>query len=64
MMNNPYLMMSLAHDRERELVAKADQARLLSGARRAGKARKARAVRGQPAGTLASCGPTAVVQAR
>ncbi|GAA0455330.1 hypothetical protein Ade02nite_03970 [Paractinoplanes deccanensis] len=61
------LMLTLAHDRHRELIAEADRGRLLTSARLARAARKAskkQAVRGQPAGTIASCEPSAVVPAR
>jgi hypothetical protein len=64
MMNHPDLMLNLANDRRRELIAEADRAHLLSMARVARRARKTRAVRGQPAGTLASCEPSAMVPAR
>jgi hypothetical protein len=64
MMVHPYMMMELAKDRQRELIADADRAHLLSQARQARKARKSRAARGQPAGTLSTCGPSAVVPAR
>jgi len=61
------LLLALANDRHRELIAEADRERLLTiarAARRARRARKAPAVRGKPAGTLASCEPSAVVPAR
>jgi len=61
------LMLTLANERHRELIAEADRGRLLAGAREARRARKARkvsAVRGQPTGTLASCDPSAAVPAR
>lgn len=64
MMIHPDLMLDLAHDRHRELVAEADRGRLLSIARRARAARASRAARGQPAGTLTPCGPSGVVPAR
>ena len=57
------LLLVLANDRRRELIAQADRARLLSSARRARRARKAPAVRGRPTGTLASCEPSAAVPA-
>jgi hypothetical protein len=60
----PDLLLDLAKDRQRELIAEADRTRLLSIARRASRARKAPAVRGQPAGTLASCEPSVAVPAR
>jgi hypothetical protein len=58
------VMLSLASDRHRELVAEAGRERLLSLARDARKARKGRVARGRPAGTLASCEPSAVVPVR
>jgi hypothetical protein len=58
------LLLALANDHHRELIAEADQARLLAIARRARRARKARTVRGQPTGTLTSCEPSAAVPAR
>jgi len=67
---HPDLMLALANERHRELIAEADRGRLLASARltrrarRAGRAGKASAVRGQPTGTLASCEPSAVVPAR
>ncbi len=67
MLMHPDLMMALANDRRRELIAEADKAHLLAGARLARKARRARktsAVRGQPTGILASCDPSAAVPAR
>jgi hypothetical protein len=64
MLIHPDLMLTLANDRHRELIAEADRQRLLTSARRARRARKAQAVRGQPTGTLASCEPIAAVPAR
>jgi hypothetical protein len=64
MMMHPVLLMMLANSRNRELIAEADQRRLLGSARSARRARKAQAVRGQPTGTLASCDPSAAVPAR
>jgi hypothetical protein len=67
MLMHPDLVLAMAHDRHRELVAEADRERLLSVARRARRgrhARKAAPVRGQPAGTLASCEPSVAVPAR
>jgi hypothetical protein len=67
MLMNPDLMLALANDRHRELIAEADRGRLLTSARltrRARRAGKAPAVRGQPTGTLASCEPSAAVPAR
>ncbi|MBG0563725.1 hypothetical protein [Actinoplanes aureus] len=64
MLNHPDLLLDLAHDRHRELIAEADRGRLLSMARMVRRGRKARSARGRPAGTLASCEPSAVVPAR
>jgi hypothetical protein len=61
MFANPELMLHLAHDRNREMIAEADRARLLSIARLTRRGRKAR---GRPAGTLSSCETAAVVPAR
>ncbi|MGW4467071.1 hypothetical protein [Micromonospora sp. NBC_01796] len=61
---HPDTLLVLANDRRRELIAEADRGRLLTSARRVRRARKATAVRGQPAGTLASCEPSAAVPAR
>jgi hypothetical protein len=58
------LMLALADDRHRELIAEADRARLLTTARAARRARKAKAVRRAPTGTLASCERSAAVPAR
>lgn len=58
------LLLTLANDRHRELIAEADRGRLLASARLARRARKASAARGQPTGTLASCEPSAAVPAR
>lgn len=67
MLMHPDLMLTLAHDRQRELIAEADRERLLTSARvarGARRARKAPGVRGQPTGTLASCEPSVAVPAR
>ena len=64
MLMHPDLLLTLANDRHRELIAEADRERLLTLARGARRARKAPAVRGQPTGTLASCEPSAAVPAR
>lgn len=64
MLNHPDLLLSLARDRQRELVAEADRARLLSVARAARRGRKMPAVRRRAGGTLAACDPSAVVPAR
>ncbi|BEL04635.1 hypothetical protein Q0Z83_028260 [Actinoplanes sichuanensis] len=61
MFANPELMLNLAHDRNREMIAEADRERLLSSARLLRRGRKAR---GRLAGTLSPCEPTAVVPAR
>ena len=58
------LMLNLANERHRELIAETEKRRLLSSARRARKARKSQAVRGRPTGTLASCEPSVAVPAR
>ena len=58
------LLLALANDRHRELIAEADRERLLTIARRARRARKAPAVRGHPTGILASCEPSVAVPAR
>ncbi|XVV11241.1 hypothetical protein ACQP2X_41385 [Actinoplanes sp. CA-131856] len=57
MLIHPDLMLSLATEHHRELIAENDRRRLLTSARLARAARKAskkRAVRGQPAGALAA----------
>jgi hypothetical protein len=64
MLMHPDLLLTLANDRQRELIAEVDRERLLAIARVARRARKAPAVRGQPTGTLASCEPSVVVPAR
>ena len=69
MMIHPDLMLTVAKDHHRELIAEGDKARLLSRARTARRGRKVRAARGQPAnalaaGTLATCEPSVVVPAR
>jgi hypothetical protein len=61
---HPDVMLNLANDRQRDLIADADQERLLTIARAARRARKAAAARGRPTGTLASCEPSAAVPAR
>ena len=67
MLMHPEIMLSLAHDRHRELVAEAERGRLLRSARRFLKATR-EPVRGQPtgraAGTLAPCESPAVAPAR
>ncbi|GIF16329.1 hypothetical protein [Actinoplanes teichomyceticus] len=67
MVMHPELMLGLAHDRHRDLVAEAQRARLLAAARLSRRSRRAgqgSAVRGQPTGTLTSCEPVAVAPAR
>jgi hypothetical protein len=64
MLMHPEMMLALANDRHRELVAEADRARLLASARQVRRARKALDVRRQRTGTLASCEPSVVVPAR
>ena len=64
MLMHPDLMLTLANDRHRELIAEAARERLLTSAHVARRARKAPAVRGQPTGTLASCEPSVAVPAR
>ena len=61
---HPVMMLMLANNRSRELIAEADQRRLLASARKARRARKAQAVRGHPTSTLESCEPSAAVPAR
>jgi hypothetical protein len=61
MFAHPELMLHLAHDRNRDMIAEADRGRLLSAARLARRGRKAR---GRLAGTLASREPTVVAPAR
>jgi hypothetical protein len=61
---HPDILLTLANDRHHDLVADADQDRLLTFARTARRARKAAAARGRPTGTLASCEPSAAVPAR
>ena len=58
------LMLDLVNERHRQMIAEADRGRLLKIAREARRTRKAPPVRGRPAGTLASCEPSAVVPAR
>jgi hypothetical protein len=64
MFTHPDLILTMAHDRHRELIAEADKERLLTIARRARRARKSPAARGRPTGTLASCETSAAVPAR
>ena len=64
MLMHPDMMLALANDRHRELVAEVERHRLLVSALGARRARKAPAVRARPTGTLASCEPSAAVPAR
>jgi hypothetical protein len=67
MLMHPELLLTLANDRRRELIAEADRERLLTSARAARGVRRSKkypAVRGRPTGTLASCEPSAAVPAR
>jgi hypothetical protein len=64
MLMHPDVLLDLANDRRRELIAEADRRRLVTMARMARRGRKAPAVRGQPTGTLAPCEPAAAVPAR
>ena len=67
MLLHPDFMLTLANQRNRELIDEVARRRLLAGARTARwgrRARKAPAVRGRPAGRLAPCEPSAVVPAR
>ena len=50
----------VATEYQRELIAHADQYRLLQRARRAQRAGRRRAAESAPAGTLAPCAPAAV----
>jgi hypothetical protein len=64
MLIHPDLMLTLANNHHRELIAESERRRLLMSARWARRARKAPAVRGRPTGTLASCESPAAVPAR
>jgi hypothetical protein len=68
MFTHPDLVLTMAHDRQRELIAEADKERLLATARLVRRGRKAKqvlqAARGRPAGNLAACEPSAAVPAR
>jgi hypothetical protein len=68
MLMHPDMLLVLANDRHREVIAEADRRRLLTSARLTRRARRAArqasVVRGQPTGTLASCEPSAAVPAR
>ena len=63
MLMHPDLMLTLANDRHRELIAESEKASLLSAARAARWARRARTAK-EPTGSLASCEPSAAVPAR
>ncbi len=63
MMTHPDMLLTIAHDRQRQLIAEADRDRLLTLARVVRRGRKAANVRGRPTGTLASCEPSAAVPA-
>jgi hypothetical protein len=64
MLIHPDLMLTLVNERHRELVEESARRGLLTRAREARRARKVPPVRGWPAGTLASCEPSAAVPAR
>ena len=64
MLVHPSVLMDLVNDRHREWAAEADRDRVLALVRRARKGRKTEAVRGQPAGTLASCEQSVAVPSR
>lgn len=67
MLLHPDLLLALANERHRELIAEADQERLLTIARRVRRGRRARktpAARGEPTGTLAACKPSAAAPAQ
>ncbi|MFI1996934.1 hypothetical protein [Actinoplanes sp. NPDC020271] len=64
MLIHPDLMLSLAAERRRDLIAEAGRERLLAGARRARQARRGRQagpVRDRPTGTLTTCESSAAV---
>jgi hypothetical protein len=61
---HPDMLMALANERQRDLIAEADRRRVLTGARLARRTRKAPAARGRPTGSLASCEPSVAVPAR
>ncbi|WP_249998878.1 hypothetical protein [Actinoplanes sp. M2I2] len=63
MLMHPDLMLSLANDRHRELVAESERAHLLAGARVARRARRALKAK-EPTGNLASCERSVAVPAR
>jgi hypothetical protein len=66
---HPELQLTQFYQRQQELIAEAEQDRLLAAARRLRRRRGADAesdpaARGRPAGTLAGCGPRAAAPAR
>ncbi|BCY11323.1 hypothetical protein L3i22_064110 [Actinoplanes sp. L3-i22] len=61
---HPDLMLAIANERHRELVAEAEKGRLLASARRILRSGKGDTVRGHPTGTLAGCEASAAVPAR
>lgn len=66
MFGHPDIILAQAQDRHRELIQEAERGRLLTIALRARRERRAHKerVRGEPAGTLASCGPRAAAPAQ
>ena len=60
MLMHPSVLLDLANDHNRALIAEADRGRLLAAASRV----RTRAVRGRPTGTLSSCEASAAVPAR
>jgi hypothetical protein len=69
-LHHPDLLLTQVRDYQRELVAEADQRRLLNAARRrrralaSADAEATRAARARPAGTVVPCGPAAAAPAR
>ncbi|MBL7252688.1 hypothetical protein [Paractinoplanes lichenicola] len=67
MMIHPDLMLTLANEHHRELIAERDRERLLTSARAARKARRAAknlAARGRPTGSLSAYDPSVAAPAR
>jgi hypothetical protein len=64
MLMHPDVLLTIAGERHRELVAEADRERLLACALRARRGGKAEAARGHPTGTLSGCEASAAVPAR
>jgi len=67
MLMHPDFMLTLANQRQRELIAEAERRHLLRNTRAARwgrRAPKAPAVRGRPDGSLAPCEPSVAVPAR